>query len=150
MKPPFSAFANSKHGKISRQPVGVLHYEHRIASSVLRDAVAEVPILFRGVIDVHKHVLRPNAGAFAEQLHDPPAQRFLLFQGAGIEHGDLDVHEIGAPGDAVGITVAEVRRVMLRDGHELVVFGHVQRFAHRAVKAVEDRLPVGFRLSDAQ
>jgi nucleoside-diphosphate-sugar epimerase len=31
----------------------------------------------------------------------------------------------------------------------LVVFGHVQRVAHRAVKAVEDRLPVGFRLSGA-
>jgi hypothetical protein len=48
------------------------------------------------------------------------------------------------------MTVAEVRSVMLADGHELVVFGHVQRFAHRAVKAVEDRLPVSFRLSGAQ
>jgi hypothetical protein len=32
------------------------------------------------------------------------------------------------------------------DDHELVVFGHVERFAHRPVKAVADRLPVGFRL----
>jgi hypothetical protein len=39
---------------------------------------------------------------------------------------------------------------MLRDGHELVAFGHVERFAHRAVKTVEDRLAVGFRLSGAQ
>jgi hypothetical protein len=30
--------------------------------------------------------------------------------------------------------VAEVRSVMLGDGHELVVFGHVERFTHRAVK----------------
>jgi hypothetical protein len=39
---------------------------------------------------------------------------------------------------------------MLRDGHELVALRHVERFAHRAVKIVEDRLPVGFRLSSAQ
>ena len=91
-----------------------------------------------------------DAGAFAEQFRDPPEQHFLLFHGAGVEHGDLNKYEIVAPGDAVGRAVAEVRSVMLRDGHELVVFGHVQRFAHRAVKAVEDRLPVGFRLSGAQ
>jgi hypothetical protein len=39
---------------------------------------------------------------------------------------------------------------MLTDGHELVAFGHAERFAHRAVKAIEDRLPVRFRLSGAQ
>src|SRR5205085_12680538 len=93
------------------------------------------------------HVLRADAGVLAEQLGDPPEQRLLLFHGAGVEYGDLDVHDIGAPDDAVGITVAEVRRLMLSDGHELVIFGHVQRFAHRAVKAVEDCLPVGLRPS---
>jgi hypothetical protein len=39
---------------------------------------------------------------------------------------------------------------MLGDGHELVVFGHAERFAHRAVQTVEDRLPVGFWFSGAQ
>jgi hypothetical protein len=39
---------------------------------------------------------------------------------------------------------------MLSDGHEMIAFGHVERFAQRAVKAVQDRLPVGFRLSGAQ
>jgi hypothetical protein len=53
-------------------------------------------------------------GSFAEQLRDPPEQRFLLFQGADVEHGDLDVHDVGAPCDAVGIAIAEVRSVMLR------------------------------------
>jgi hypothetical protein len=53
----------------------------------------------------HEHVLRADAGSFAEQLRDPPEQRFLLFHGAGAEHGDLDVHDIGAPGDAVGIAI---------------------------------------------
>jgi hypothetical protein len=66
--------------------------------------VADRPILFRGVENVHEHALRPDAGAFAEQLRDPPKQRFLLFRRAGVEHGDLDVHNIGAPGDAVRIT----------------------------------------------
>jgi len=42
------------------------------------------------------------------------------------------------------------RCAMLPGGHELVVFGYVERFTHRAVKAVEDRLPVGFRLFGAQ
>jgi hypothetical protein len=116
----------------------------------LCEAVADGPILFRGLENEHEHVLRANARAFAEQLCHAPEQRLFLFHGAGVEHGDLDVHDISAPGDAVATTVAEVRGQMLRDGHELIVFDHVQRFAHRAVKAVEDRLPVGFRLSGAQ
>jgi hypothetical protein len=118
-----------------------------ISSSELCLAVADGPILFCSIENDHEHVLRAYAGAFSEQLHDSPEQRFLLFRTAGVEHGDLDVHDIGAPGDAVGITIAEVRSVMLRDSHELVVFGHVQHLAHRAVKAVKDRLPIGFRLS---
>src|SRR5882757_4366418 len=123
----------------------------RPGSSELREAVAEGPILFRGLENVHEHVLWADAGAFAEQFRDPPEQRFLLFQGAGVEHGDLNEYEIVAPGDAkIRRAVAEIRGVMLTDGHELVVFGHVQRFAHRAVKVVEDRLPVGFRLSGTQ
>ena len=52
-----------------------------IGSSELREAVADGPILFRGLENVHEHVLRADAGAFAEQLRDPPEQRFLLFQG---------------------------------------------------------------------
>jgi hypothetical protein len=116
----------------------------------LREAVTDGPILLRGLENVHEHVRRPDAGAFAEQLRDPPEQRFLLFHGAGIEHGDLDEHEIVAPDDAEGRAVAEVRRVMLADGHELVVFGDAERIAHRAVKAIEDRLAVALRLSSAQ
>jgi hypothetical protein len=48
----------------------------------LREAVADGPILFRGIENVHEHVLWANAGSFAEQLRDPPEQRFLLFHGA--------------------------------------------------------------------
>ena len=79
-----------------------------------------------------------------------PYSPFFCRKGAGVEHDDLDVNDIGAAGDAVGIPVTEVRGVMLCDGHELVVFGHVQCFAHRAVDAVEDRLPVGLRLAGTQ
>jgi hypothetical protein len=112
--------------------------------------VAEGPILLRDFNKIHEHVLRPDAGAFPEQLRDSPKQRSLLFYTAGVAHGELDQHEIVAPGDAeIRRAVAEIRSVMLPDGHELVVFGHIERFAHRAVKAVEDRLPVGFRLSAA-
>jgi hypothetical protein len=60
------------------------------------------------------------------------------------------MYTTSAPGDAGGIAGAEVRGVMLCDGHELVVFGHVQCLAHRGVKAVKDCLSVGFRLSGAQ
>jgi len=77
----------------------------------LREAVADGPILFRGIENAHEHVLWANAGSFAEQLRDPPEQRFLLFRGAGAEHGDLDVHDISASCDAVGIAIAEVRCV---------------------------------------
>jgi hypothetical protein len=63
----------------------------------------------RGLENVHEHLLRADAGAFAEQLRHPPEQRFLLFHGAGVEHRDLDIHEIIAPGDAkIRRAVAEV------------------------------------------
>jgi len=82
-----------------------------MASSELREAVADGPILFRGFENIYKHVLRADARAFAKKFRDPPEQRFLLFHGAGVEHSDLDVHDIGASGDAVGIAIAEVRCV---------------------------------------
>jgi hypothetical protein len=100
----------------------------RITSSELREAMTDGPILLRGLENEHEHVLRANAGAFAEQLRHAPEQRLFLFHGAGFEHGDLDVHDISAPSDAVVTTVAEVRGLMLRDGHELIVFDHVQRY----------------------
>jgi hypothetical protein len=68
-------------------------YEHCSASSELGKAVADGPILFRGIENGHEHVLGAEAG---EELSDPPEQRFLLFHGAGVEHGDLDVHGVGA------------------------------------------------------
>src|SRR3954466_2119455 len=74
---------------ISRQPVGLLRNGRRTPSSELREAVAEGPVLFRGLENVHEHVLRPDTRAFAEQLRDAPEQRFFLFLGAGVEHGDL-------------------------------------------------------------
>jgi len=62
---PAIALIHVDHG-LAPQPVGVPRYEHRIASGELREAVADGPILFRGVEKVHEHVLRPDAGAFAE------------------------------------------------------------------------------------
>ncbi len=44
-----------------RQNRGTLHH-----SSVLREAVAEGPILFRALDKVHEHILRPDAWAFTE------------------------------------------------------------------------------------
>jgi hypothetical protein len=44
----------------------------------LREAVADRPVLFRGLKNIHEHVLRPDARVFAEQLRGPPEQRFLL------------------------------------------------------------------------
>lgn len=35
-------------------------------SGELREAVTDGPVLFRGVENGHEHVLRPDAGAFAE------------------------------------------------------------------------------------
>src|SRR5262249_49699979 len=124
--------------------------EYRIASNELREAKADRPILFRGVQNVHEYVLWPDAGTSAEQVRDPPEQRLFLFRGAGAEHGDLDKHKIVTASDAKSGAVAEVRSVMLADGHELVAFGYVERFAHCGVKAIEDGLSVGFGFSGAQ
>lgn len=65
---------------------------------------------------------------------------FFLFHGAGVVRGDLNKHELIASSDAkIRRAVAEVRSVMLPDSHELVIFWHVERFAQRSVKTVEDR-----------
>jgi hypothetical protein len=77
-----------------------------ISSSELREAVADRPILFCGIENGHEHVLRTNTGAFAKQVGDPAEQRFLLFYGAGAKDGDLDVDDIGAPSDTVGMAIA--------------------------------------------
>src|ERR1700689_2913248 len=85
---------------------------HRIASSVLCEAVSEGPILLHHLDQVHEHILRPNDRAFAQELRDPQKQRFLLFEGAGVAHGELDQHQIVAPGDVkISRAVAEVRGV---------------------------------------
>src|SRR5690242_18319946 len=61
--PPYRAFGRAP---CHHQPAtgGLLRYDHRIASSELREAAAEGPIFFRGLENVHEHVLRPDAGAF--------------------------------------------------------------------------------------
>jgi len=69
---PFIAFAlrdclSMVQGCRPRDPAS-----YRIASGELREAVAEGPILFRRLEKVHEHVLRADAGVFAEQLHNPP------------------------------------------------------------------------------
>src|SRR3954447_629064 len=98
-----------------------------MASGKLRDAVADGPILLRGVRDGHEHVLRPYARAFTKQLRNASEQRFLLFRRAGVEYGDSDEHEIVTPLNSERIAVAEVRSDVLRDGHELIIFWHVER-----------------------
>jgi hypothetical protein len=50
-------------------------------SSELRQAVTDGPILFCRLEDIDEHVLRPDAGAFAEQLRDPPEQHLFLLGG---------------------------------------------------------------------
>ena len=47
------------------------------ASSKLREAVADGPVLFGGIENVHEHVLRADARAFAEQFRDAPEQRLF-------------------------------------------------------------------------
>jgi hypothetical protein len=58
------------------------------------EAMADGPILFRCVENVHEHVLRPDARAFAEQFRDPPEQRLLLVYRMCVEYSDLDVDDI--------------------------------------------------------
>jgi hypothetical protein len=41
----------------------------------LREAVADGPVLFRGVENVHEHVLGPDAGILAEQFRDENARQ---------------------------------------------------------------------------
>ncbi|MEY9189173.1 hypothetical protein ABH987_002801 [Bradyrhizobium ottawaense] len=118
-------------------------------SRELGDAVSDRPVLRGGVEHVDEHVLGPDARAFAEQVGDAAVQRFLLLGSARGEHRDLDQHRVVAARDAVGIAAAEIRRLVLADGHELVALGHAQRLAHGAVEAVENRLPVGLRLAGA-
>ena len=48
---------------------------------------------------------------------------------------------------AEGVAVPEVGRFVLRQGHELVVFGDGQDLPQRTIDIVENGLPVGIRLT---
>jgi hypothetical protein len=43
-----------------------------IGSSELREAVADGPILLRGIENGYEHILRADAGPFAEEFCDSP------------------------------------------------------------------------------
>lgn len=62
-----------------------------LSSRKLREAMTDRPILFRGFDNIHEHVLRTDAGVFAQQLGGALEERFLLFEGARVDHGDLNV-----------------------------------------------------------
>ena len=84
------------------------------------------------------------------QLRGARKQCLFLLQAARVVGGDLDEHHVVAAGHAqVRGAVAEVGGVVLGDGHELVVLGHVEGLAQGAVQRVKDRLPVGRRLAGA-
>ncbi|CAH1652599.1 hypothetical protein CHELA40_10675 [Chelatococcus asaccharovorans] len=105
-----------------------------LASSVLRNAIAERPILFGHFNKIDEHVLWSNARVLTQQLHNPPEQQLLLLYGPGIVRGDLDVNQVIAPIDCeIRRAVAEIHGVMLSNCHELIVFRHIERFMHRAV-----------------
>src|SRR3546814_2888387 len=65
--------------------------------------------------------------------------------------GQLDDDQIvAACHPEIGGAAPEIGRVMLGDQHEEVVLGHIEGFAHRLVKAVENGMPVGGGLAAAQ
>ena len=112
--------------------------------------MAEGPVLLGHLDDVDEHVLGPQAWALAQQLRGARKQCLFLLQAARVVGGDLDEHHVVAAGHAqVRGAVAEVGGVVLGDGHELVVLGHVEGLAQGAVQRVKDRLPVGRRLAGA-
>lgn len=120
-------------------------------SRVLRQALTKRPILLSTLDKIHEYILRPDTRAFTEQLRDPTVQRLFLLKRAGVHRADLDQDKIVAPSDAsIRGAVTKVRSFVLPDGHKLVVLGDVERFAHRTLEAIEDRLPIGFGLSGAQ
>ncbi len=121
----------------------------RAASRELRDAVTDRPVLLGRIKHVHEHVLGPDPRVLAEQVRDLAIQRFLLLGRARGEHRDLNQHGVFAARDAIGIAAAKVGRLVLGDGHERVAFRHVQGLTHGAVKSVENRLAVAFRLAGA-
>src|SRR6185295_17300549 len=61
---------------------------------VLRDAVAERPILLLNFEEIDEDVLRPQAGLLREQFDDARKKRFLLIDVARVGDGELDQHQV--------------------------------------------------------
>src|SRR6185312_11562631 len=118
---------------------------------VVRDTVAERPVLLGHLDQIDEHVLAAQAGVGGEPLDDAPVERLLLLFAAGVAHRQLDDHKIVAARDAEIVRgTVEVLVAVLGHEHEAVVLGHVEGLAQCLVDAVENDLPVGGSLAALQ
>src|SRR5262249_56011028 len=100
------------------------------SSGVLRQALAERPILLFHLHQVDEDVVGPQSGVSRQPLGDAGKQPELLRHAAGIADGELD------DGQGIGVFVAEVaRRVhdlatrcMFADDLKQILLRHVEGF----------------------
>jgi hypothetical protein len=100
----------------------------------LRDTVAERPVLFLDLDQVHPHIATGNAQGFVQAVGDRLVERLLLFERAAFVQRDLNHHQSRRTLDAEVYGVEdEVLFVVLGEDLEVVVLGDVDRLAHGLV-----------------
>src|SRR5882672_2791653 len=110
---------------------------------VLRDAVAERPVLFRHFDQVYEDVLRVELQLALQIRRYALVKSLLLLERPANAERDLDQHDVGRIADAE-ITRRDVEflRRVFGDDLELVILRHVDDVGHRAIDDVAQRLAV--------
>lgn len=117
-------------------------------SRILRDAVAEGPVLLRNLDQVDEHVLRTQTGVLTQIGDDGAVERLLLRQGARIRDGELQDDEVAAAGDVqIAAAEVEVLRRKLLHLHEQIFLRYVEGLAQGGVDAVDERIAIGVGLA---
>src|SRR6202020_1747008 len=120
------------------------------SSGVLRDPIAERPVLFLDFDEHNKDVLTTEAECGREPVGDRLVKRLLLLDRPALVPGDLDNHQVLGAADVEIVRIEdEILRIVLTDHLKAVILRHAdadQRFMYDAA----DRLAISSLLAFAE
>src|SRR6202451_4388780 len=120
------------------------------SSGVLRDPIAERPVLTFGLDQADEDVLSTEAEGGSEPVGDRLVKRLLLLDRPALVPGDLDNHQVLGAADVEIVQIEdEILGIVFTDHLKAVVFRHAyadQRFMHDAA----DRLAISSLLAFAE
>jgi hypothetical protein len=115
---------------------------------ILRDAIAEGPVLLFHFDKIDENVLTPQADSLVQSVGNCFVEGFLYFDCPSLVEGELDDQGVRASLDAKVVRIDEQRvRGMLSDDLEAVILWCVECRDHRFIDNISDGAAVLTRFS---